>query len=102
MTSEYAQCSSRSGFRIFKISREVRVLKQSQSVLFSSITQMIKLFVFTCVMNVKLWSISRWILKIYSLTIKYQVFHFVPGIDILEQFEIKLLTILQQILSLLL
>ena len=26
MTSEYAQCSSRSGFRIFKISREVRVL----------------------------------------------------------------------------
>ena len=27
MTSEYAQCSSRSGFRIFKISCEVRVLK---------------------------------------------------------------------------
>ena len=35
-----AQCSSRSGFRIFKISREVRVLKPSQSALFSSITHM--------------------------------------------------------------
>ena len=38
MTSEDAQCSSRSGFRIFKISREVRVLKQSQSALFRSIS----------------------------------------------------------------
>ena len=33
VTSEYAQCSSRSGFWILKISRKVRVLKQSQSAL---------------------------------------------------------------------
>ena len=39
-TSEYAQCSSRSGFWIFKISRKVRVLKQSQSALLSSISHM--------------------------------------------------------------
>ena len=47
-----AQCSSRSGFRIFKISRKVRVLKQSQSALLSSISHMTILFVFTCMMNI--------------------------------------------------
>ena len=56
MTSENAQCSSKSGFRIFKISREVRVLKQSQSALFGSITHMTMLFVFTSVM--KIWNQS--------------------------------------------
>ena len=40
MTSEDAQCSSRSGFRIFKISCEVRVLKQSQPALFSSLSSL--------------------------------------------------------------
>ena len=40
MTSKNAQCSSRSVFQIFKISREVRVLKQSQSALFCSMTHM--------------------------------------------------------------
>ena len=51
MTSKNAQSSSRSGFWIFKISREVRVLKQSQSALFGSITHMTILFVFTSMMN---------------------------------------------------
>ena len=37
MTSKNAQCSSRSGLWIFKISREVRVLKQSQSALLGSV-----------------------------------------------------------------
>ena len=52
MTSENAQCSSWCGFWIFKISRKIRVLKQSQSALFRSITHMTILSVFTCVMNV--------------------------------------------------
>ena len=52
MTSKNAQCSSRSGFRILKNSREVRVLKQSRPALFSTITHTTILFVFTCVMNV--------------------------------------------------
>ena len=52
MTSKNAQCSLRSGFRIFKISRKVRVLKQSQSALFGSITYMTVLFVFTRMMNI--------------------------------------------------
>ena len=52
MASENAQRSSGSGFRIFKISREVRVLKQSQSALFSSSTHIAIVFVITCVMNV--------------------------------------------------
>ena len=53
VTSKNAQCSSRSGFRIFKISREVRVLKQSQSALFCSVSHMTMLLVPTCMMNVK-------------------------------------------------
>ena len=51
-----AQCSSRSGFWIFKVSREVRVLKLSQSALFASISHMTILFVSTRVMN--LWNQS--------------------------------------------
>ena len=58
MTSQNAQCSSRSGVRIFKISREVRVLKQSQSALFSSITHITILCVFTGMMNVSNQSIQ--------------------------------------------
>ena len=61
MTSKNAQCSSRSGFRIFKISREVRVLKQSQSALFSSITHMTILSVFTCMMNIWNQSIQAFV-----------------------------------------
>ena len=52
MTCENAQCSSRSGFWIFKISRKVRVQKQSQSALLSSISHMTILFVFTRMMNI--------------------------------------------------
>ena len=46
-----SQCLTRSGFWVHKISRKIKVLKQSQSALFSSITHMIILFVFTCVMK---------------------------------------------------
>ena len=56
MTSTNAQCSSRSGFRIFKISRKIWVWKQSQSSLFCSITHMTILSVFTCMMN--MWNQS--------------------------------------------
>ena len=59
MTSKNAQCSSRSGFPIFN--REVRVLKQSQSALFGSITHMTILFVFTCEMNVWNQSIQAFV-----------------------------------------
>ena len=52
-TIKNALCSPRSGFWIFKISCEIRVLKQSQSALFSSITHMTALFVFTCTINVR-------------------------------------------------
>ena len=52
MTSENAQCSTRSRFRVHKISRKIGVLKQSQPALFCSITRIKILFVFTCVMDV--------------------------------------------------
>ena len=61
MTSQNAQCSSRSGFRIFKISREMRVLKQSQSALFRRITHMTILAISTCVMNVWNQSIQAFV-----------------------------------------
>ena len=63
MTSEYAQCFSRSGFRIFQISREVRVLKKSQSALFGSITHMTILSVFTCMMNISNQSIHAFVTR---------------------------------------
>ena len=44
MASENAQCSTWSGFRIFKISRKVRILKQSQSALFCSVSHIRTLF----------------------------------------------------------
>ena len=56
MTSKNAKCSPWSGFWIFNISREIRVLKQSQSALFSSISHITILFVFTRKMN--LWNQS--------------------------------------------
>ena len=45
----------------------------------------------------KLWSILWWIVQVCSLTIEYQAFQFVPNINILEQFESILVTILQKI-----
>ena len=57
LTSQNAQCSTWCRFWVLKISREIRVLKQSQSALFSSITHMTILSVFTCVMN--MWNQSR-------------------------------------------
>ena len=53
MTSKNAQCSSRSGFRIFDVSCKIGVLKQSQPALFSGISHMAALFLFTCMMNVR-------------------------------------------------
>ena len=55
------QCSSRSGFWIFKISCEVRVLKQSQSALFGSISHMTILFVFTRMMIIWNQSIQAFV-----------------------------------------
>ena len=112
VTSNTAQCSSRSGLRIFKISRKVRVLKQSQSALLSSIAHM-TIFVYIhmcdeCLKSIdsgvchRLWSILKTILRAYLLTIKYQVVQFLPNISISEHFESMYLTILQQILFLLL
>ena len=57
VTSQNAQCSTWRGFWILQISREVRVLKQSQSALFRSVSHMAILFVFTCVKNV--WNLRR-------------------------------------------
>ena len=61
MTSKNAQCSSRSGFWILKISRKIGDLKQSQSALFCSITHIAKLFVLTCMMNVWNQSIQTFV-----------------------------------------
>ena len=61
MTTKHTQCSSRSGFWISKISRKVRVLKQSQSALLCSISHMTILFVFTRVMNVWNQSIQAFV-----------------------------------------
>ena len=112
MTSKNAQCSSRSGFWILKISREVRILKQSQSALFGSISHMKTLFVFTCVMNVWNQSIQAFvtgsgpflwlIVQVCSLIMEYQVSWYMPSFYILEQFESILVTIHQQISFLLL
>ena len=61
MTSKNAQCSSRSGFRIFKIFCKIGVLKQSQPALFSCITHKTILFVFTCVMDVRYQTIQAFV-----------------------------------------
>ena len=45
----------------------------------------------------RLWSILWSIVQVYSLTIEYQVFQYVPSISISEQFESILVTILPQI-----
>ena len=97
MTSKNDQCSSRSGFWIFKISREVRVLKKSQSALLSNIFHMTILFVFTCMMNIwnqsfqafvtSFWFILWLIVRAQLLTIDFQVVHFLPGRNFSEQFS---------------
>ena len=87
-------------FRIFKISREVRILKQSQCALFCCITHTAILFVFTCVMNVRDQTRQTFVTDFgpfCSLTIEYRAFQFVPSFNILEQFESILVTIFQQI-----
>ena len=56
-----AQCSSRNGFWVLKISRKIGVLKQYQSALFCSITHTTILLVFTCVMNVRYQSIQAFV-----------------------------------------
>ena len=61
MTSKNTQRSSRSGFRIFKISCKIGVLKQSQSALFSSVSHLTILFVLTCMMNVRYQAIQSFI-----------------------------------------
>ena len=61
MTSKNAQCSPRSGFWIFKISREIKVLKQSQSTLFGSISHMTILLVFKSMMNLRNQSIQEFV-----------------------------------------
>ena len=107
MTSENTQCSSRSGFRIFKISREIRVLKQSQSALFNSITDMTILFEFTCVMNVGDQARLSFVTRIGPFVIvRASLFtdHGISGrrirakfLSISEQFESILVTIFLQI-----
>ena len=61
MTTKNAQCSTRSRFWVLKISCKIGVLKQSQSVVFCSITHMTILFLFTCVMNVRYQSIQAFV-----------------------------------------
>ena len=61
MTSKNAQCSSRSGFRILKISCRIGVLKQSQSAVFSWVTNKTILFLFTCMLNVRNQSIQAFV-----------------------------------------
>ena len=61
MTSQNAQCFTRSRFWVLEISCKIGVLKQSQSALFCSITHTTKLFIITCVMNVRYQSIQAFV-----------------------------------------
>ena len=61
MASKNAQCSSRSGFWVLKVSCKIGVLKQSQSALLCSISHMTILFVFTCMMNIWNQSIQAFV-----------------------------------------
>ena len=61
MTSKNAQCSTRSGFWILKISSKIGVLKQSQSALLGNITHITILFVSTCVMDVRYQTIQAFV-----------------------------------------
>ena len=61
MASENAQCSTWSRFWVLKISREVRVLKQSQPALFCSITHITILLKFTCMMSIWNQSIQAFV-----------------------------------------
>ena len=104
-----AQCSSRSGFRIFKISRKVIVLKTIPIYIVSQYYAHDKI---VCIHTFhkflksidpsvchRLWSILRLIVQACLLTIKYQVVQFscLPSICISEQFGSVHVTILQQI-----
>ena len=112
MTSENAHnVPPEVDFESFKISREVRVLKKSQSALFGSIIHdnIVCIHKYDEYMKSidsgvchRLWSILWWIVRAYLQTIEYQVVQFVPSISILEQFESIHVTILQQISFLLL
>ena len=112
MTSENAQCSSRSGFQIFKISREIRVLKQSQSAFvwqYYPHDNIVYIHMYDEYMKSidsgvchRPWSILQSIAQAYSLTIEYLVVQFLPSFSISEQVESMHLTILQQISFLLL
>ena len=104
--------SSRSGFWIFKNSREVRVLEQSQSALFSSISHMTILFVFTRVMNIWNQSIQAFVTSLGPFCDGSCKLIYWPqnikssnswkNISISEQFESRHVTILQQMSFLLL
>ena len=111
MTSENAQCSSRSGFRILKISREVSLETVPVCIVWQyspheNIVCIHKYDEWTKSIDSgvcdKPWSILRWIVRAYSLTIEYHVVQFLPSISISEQFESTHVTILQQISFLLL
>ena len=51
VTSENTQDTSWGWFRVFKVSRKIRVLKQSKSALLCCVSHMPILFEFTCMMN---------------------------------------------------
>ena len=90
MTSENAQCSSRSGFRIFKISLDIRVLKVPVCIV-CSITHMTIMFVFTSLMNV--WNQSIQTLVTCFGPFRNRSFKFF----ISEQLDSIRVTLLQQI-----
>ena len=83
--SKNAKCSSWCWLRVFKVSCEVRVLKQSQSALFSSITHMTILSVFTCVMNIWNQSIQAFVtacvLRVPHRGSHRPVFEAHPGVE---------------------
>ena len=53
VTSENAQCSSWCWFLVVNVSCKIRVLKQSESAMFGSVSHMTILFVITCMMDVR-------------------------------------------------
>ena len=87
--------------------RKIRVLKQSQSPLFCSITHITILFVFTCVMNEWYQSIQAFVTGFGPfcnrsrklIHIECHLFQFVPIVNILEQFESIRVSILTNFIS---
>ena len=100
---------ARSGFWIFKISRKIRVLKQSPICIvwqYYPHDNIVCIHMYDEYMNSidsgvchKLWSILWLIVQTYLLTMEYQVVQVLPNISISEQFESTHVTILQQISS---